>query len=307
MSPNSTVNPSAKKIANIADFVTLFDEPRNDGLFYLETLMYLIQRHQRISNLQMLLQLNKMFSILMPKSKISTLPDHYSNLCSIFFFFFFFFFFADSDQFTLMGLMLVWRLQELTKMANAFLLKASVIVSAFSSIVGMTRFMYVCLKMCSIPSSVMMLKLLGISREKAIFSKHHRNVMTIRKFFRICVKKFISRNFCQHFLFSGFWFKPLLQNMALSCLTTNSVIFSVISLQMIFCNAKLSHKGCYHLCTMKVFSCSHLTRMVEKVPAWTNYWAFEKRTYRRLKIVCTRIAQLFVSMKTRLVMVFWAN
>ena len=86
MSPNSTVNPSAKKIANIADFVTLFDEPRNDGLFYLETLMYLIQRHQRISNLQMLLQLNKMFSILMPKSKISTLPDHYSNLCSIFFF-----------------------------------------------------------------------------------------------------------------------------------------------------------------------------------------------------------------------------
>ena len=74
MSPNSTVKPSAKKIAIIAVFVTLFGEPRNVALFYLETLMYLILKLLQISNLQMLRQPNRMFSTLMPKSKIFHTP-----------------------------------------------------------------------------------------------------------------------------------------------------------------------------------------------------------------------------------------
>ena len=68
----------------------------------------------------------------------------------------------------------------------------------------MRRFMFVYLKKCLVPRSVMMSKLLGNSREKATFSKLLRNVMTTRKLFRICVKKFISRNFCQHFFIFRF-------------------------------------------------------------------------------------------------------
>ena len=76
------------------------------------------------------------------------------------------------------------------------------------------------------------------------------------------------------FKISDSWFKRLLKTMGLSCPMTNFVIFSASSPpQMIFCNTKLSPKECYNLCTMRVVSCSQMTRMVEMVPAWTNYWA----------------------------------
>ena len=62
--------------------------------------------------------------------------------------------------------------------------------------------MFVYLKKCLVPRSVMMSKLLGISRGKATFSKLLRNVMTTRKFFSMF--KLISRKFCQHFFIFRF-------------------------------------------------------------------------------------------------------